>query len=114
LLQTCPRRLRAKPASGAGLFLIKFNDTNTGGHDLAKHHPGVRCCGRRGGLFCYLPVATGGEAETENNHKESQGRDWPGRIGAVQTRPWLSYLTPPIINIQEMAGYCQFVRKIFS
>jgi len=29
-----------------------------------------------------------------NNHTESQGRDWPGRMGAVQTRPWPSSIWP--------------------
>jgi len=28
---------------------------------MIKHQPGVRCCGRRAGLFCYCSAATGGK-----------------------------------------------------
>jgi len=42
----------AEATRGAGLFLLMLNGIDAGGHDLAKHHPGVRCCGRRGGIFC--------------------------------------------------------------
>jgi len=29
-----------------------FNGIYAGGPVLIKHHPGVRCCGRRDGPFC--------------------------------------------------------------
>jgi hypothetical protein len=49
-----------KLTRGVGLLLLLFTDIYAGGHVLIKNHPGVRCCGRRGGLFCDLFVATGG------------------------------------------------------
>jgi len=43
----------AESARSAGLFLIMLNSIYAGGTIFIKTHPGVRCCGRRCGLFFY-------------------------------------------------------------
>ena len=40
-----------RTARGSGLFLLSISGWPVAAV-LLKHHPGVRCCGRRGGLFC--------------------------------------------------------------
>ena len=49
----CPRSpvASAEATRGAGLLLIMLNSIYAGGPVFIKNHPGVRCCGRRGGLF---------------------------------------------------------------
>ena len=68
----CPRSPVAAATRGAGLVLLSIL-TATGGTVIIKHRPGVRCCGLRGGLFCYLFVATGRGGNREEN-KERPGR----------------------------------------
>jgi hypothetical protein len=55
----------AEATRGAGLFLIMLNSIYAGGPVFIKNHPGGRCCGRRGGLFFELFVATGGEQKLQ-------------------------------------------------
>ncbi len=53
LYRLCPRSPVAAATRGAGLLLLSILTDNSGGSSyLLKHRPGVRCCGRRGGLFC--------------------------------------------------------------
>ena len=73
----CPRSPVAAATRGAGLFLIMLNCIYAGGPDLIKNRPGVRCCGRRGGLFCYRLVATGGELTAKKLRKSQGGSAWP-------------------------------------
>jgi len=44
----------AESIRSAVLFLIIFNRIYAGDPEVIKNHPGVRCCGRRGGLFWVL------------------------------------------------------------
>jgi len=80
----------AESARGAGLSLIMLNCIYAGGPVLIKNHPGVRCCIRRGGLFCDLLVATGREQKTAKTVRKGQaGSVWP-RDGR-RTRPGPTY-----------------------
>ena len=84
----------AEATRGAGLFLLMFNGIYAGGPVFIKNHPGVRCCGRRGGLFCYLCVDTGGERK----QKGKLGKTRPVASGRVMAAaPGLARLTltPP-------------------
>jgi len=72
LYRLCPRSPVAAATRGTGLLLLSIL-TDSGGTVIIKHRPGVRCCGRRGGLFCYLFVATG-KGENREENKERPGR----------------------------------------
>jgi len=73
----------AEATRGAGLFLISLNGIYTGGPDLIKNRPGVRCCGRRGGLSGIIC------SHRERQKLQSALKEGPGRqrLAAIWPRP---------------------------
>ena len=80
-LQTLPALASGCCHSRRGLVPVIYLNRHSGGSSyLLKHRPGVSCCGRRGGLFCYIFVAAGRNRNREEN-KERPGRLWLVPLG---------------------------------